>query len=265
MIRNFLLYTGSGYDKIINTSKDELFMISKDFFTFDGSFKNQDTENEFLQENWRKQSRKIRIILIVTAIAYLTGIHGDYLAFKSTSPFFTLLALRLLSLTFAVFAVCITFQAKGKDRIQSCIFLYFIVIAATECTELYLKPGLEKLQLPFILLIMIGYFLFFNGKLVYVLISELIGAGSYVSILALKPSTPEETISPVIMTFLFVIFLSIYFTRYLYKSQRTEYYVLREHQDLNRQLKTEIEKRKKIQNKLQSITGATSTILRIKN
>ena len=228
--------------------------LTKDILRYNGTFRNRNMEEEFLLERWPGYSKRIRILILLTGLAYLSGIHGDYLSFNTNNSFLTLLTMRIITFLTALFAFAVTFSKNGHKINQSAIFLYVIFIAITECIELGLKPELGKQALPFIILIMISYALFFNASLKYIVLFNILATIGYLYTLLHFTTISANILSPIITTFILIIALSVYFTWYFYKTQRSTFYTLKEYKRINYELKNEIRERKKAQKKLHRIS-----------
>ena len=114
-----------------------------------------------------------------------------------------MLVARLVTFLMAALTFFITFNKKGVFLSQKFIFLYFIVITVSECIELSLKPALGSQQVPFLVFLMLSYFLFFRGGFIYLLLSGLFGTVAYSAVLIIIVKEPLQNISPVIIAFIF--------------------------------------------------------------
>lgn len=194
-------------------------------YRFDGTFSNTKLEQEFLEQQWPSYSRRILILCLLTGLAYIGGGFGDYIYFGNAERSFKILLIaRSLTFLSALITAAFSLNRNAFRLIQPVIFIYFIFIAATECIELAFKPGMGEQSIPFLLFTMITYFLFFNSRLLYLLAGEILGTIAYFTVLFHFTNTKPGIALPILLTFIFVIFVSIYFTRSIQRALRIEYY-----------------------------------------
>ncbi len=234
-----------------NSMPEKLF---KKTVRFDGTFKSRDLEKRYQEKEWCHFSRRLRIIFLLTGVAYLGGIFIDNLALGEGIAFYRLMAARTVTFLIAMISILFTLPSDGYRQIQKIIFLYFLAICFSECLELISKPELGRESIPFLLFILISYFVFFNGKMVYLVSAGLIGTLSYGFILfRLFPSDPAH-ISTVLMTYAFVMILSVYYTRNINRARRMEFYAVNELKESNSRLQKEIDSRKAAEEKLKTLS-----------
>ena len=217
---------------------------------WDNTFRDQREETRFLVENWPRHAKRIRITALLSGLAYLGGLHADFLALGHSSEFLVLLIARCLFFAVGLLCFGITYTRFGRALVHKVAFLYLLVIIATECIEMIFKPELGTQDLPFLAIVILVYYIFYPSRLTTLTIGGLIGSAAYVLVQGFVIKHSMVYMSTTAITFVLVNLLGVYFVHAMNRAQRTEYRALAEQRELNEKLHSEIAERKKVELKL---------------
>jgi diguanylate cyclase (GGDEF)-like protein len=217
---------------------------------WDNTFQDTRKETQFLIGNWPGHAKRIRITILLTTLAYLGGLHTDFLTLGRSSEFLVMLAARGLVFVMGLICIAISYTKNGRTLVHQGVFFVFLLITATECIEMIYKPELGAQNLPFLAIVVLVYYIFYPSHLTTIAIAGVIGGGACVLVQSFVIDQPMVYVSPTALTFVLVNMLGISFVRAVNRAQRTEYRALAEQRELNGKLQEEIAEREKAERKL---------------
>lgn len=139
---------------------------------------------------------------------------------------------------------------KRRDRIAPIVtFAYFMAITVSECTELALRPEFSNQIIPFLVLVMIVYYVFFPVRLSLQITGGICATILYSISLSLGAADMSVYLL-VNVVFLLVNLLGIYVAYTMNVAARREYHTKLELLETNDRLKIEIDERKRASDKL---------------
>ncbi len=216
---------------------------------WEGRFKDPTTESHFLAGQSRQTGNRIRVISILTGFSYLSGLYSDYIILGGSDGYLLMAIARILTFLFAILCIGSTFLPK-RDKIAPIVtFLYFIAITLAECTELAIRPELSNQIIPFLVFVLISYYVFFPVRL-----SFQISGGIFAAILySISLSLGTDDVSVLVLVnviFLLVNLLGIYVVHSMSVAVRMEYHTKLELMEINGRLTVEVDERMKASDKL---------------
>jgi diguanylate cyclase (GGDEF)-like protein len=216
-----------------------------------GDFSTRGWEEEFQAAQLKSRAARIRVICIVTGIAYLAAAYPNYLILGPSAGFFFVLAMRMLAFAAGMTNFYLASNEKHHHVLPFTMAGYMLLIGASESIELLALAGLAPMEgVPFTVIIVLIYYAFLPLRL---LPSAFAAIGTSVMfILAMAWGTPSS-LSYVILTALFFVLANtfgIYFLISYGRSQRNEFRALCEERQANKLLHEEISLRKEIEKRL---------------
>lgn len=113
--------------------KNELYRI-------DGSFRDREEELLYMNCRWNAEALRMRIVALLTGSAYLAGIFSDVFTLGGTEGLKYMVIARLITFTAAIATAFTTFGKNKAVLMQRVLFVYMMIITASECLELLLNP-----------------------------------------------------------------------------------------------------------------------------
>lgn len=224
------------------------------WFNFWGEFRSNEYEQTFRTDRWQSTGRQVQLLCALSAFAYFCGIIVDYLDndMRFTSEFGIMAGMRL-----AVLLAGISIRRSAARTTQSfdltwLVSGYMILFGIAEAVSIAVdgRIGLISDGVPFIVVIVLFFYLFSPSRTLAVLTGGLAASAIYiVTMIAANTSSAAQSATVVI----FLVCANVFGFNFIVnfgRTQRNEYRALVEERTLNRKLQVEIAERQKAQEML---------------
>ena len=238
----------------MNQARKALGERHREIFTPWGEFRNFFKERRFLL--WHRQSvvKRMRFICYASGIVNLVALVNDYREFSLTMPFFCMFASRT-SLSGLGFVLGGLIEEKNFFSWFSKAFLgYMLLFGVSEGLELYWKGiFLTEEHSPFILIIVLTYYLFCPPRVPFALVAGVGTSLIYLFVVTITKSLPLPILPIFVLYFGFINTVGCATLIFFSRIQRKEFFLLQEQQRTNRALAREIERREKTEASLREM------------
>ncbi|QEP44766.1 response regulator [Ectothiorhodospiraceae bacterium BW-2] len=146
-----------------------------------GEFIDPKLEQQYQQLYWRERALQIRMVLIVSTLAYLLATWQNHIDLGNSEYFGWIMLSRILLFSFFMLSIIATFNNYSHTlRFQLLIFVTEIVTGITEAVETYAyhaAPDFENnlLSAPFLFFIILIYYAFIHIRWYLTTLASLIG------------------------------------------------------------------------------------------
>ena len=211
-----------------------------------GQFASKDWEMRFRDSRWKRDSQRMRLIGLITGVAYLAGFFGDYVHPGLESDQLSVMAsLRILVFLAGIGCALLAVNRKCYQALVFYMAGYMLLVMFAESVELVFKfvPG-EEQQVPFTLVILLMFYVFLPLQLLPTVLVGVLAGILFVSALALFTPAPAAHLVCLLLFFSLTNAFGVYFLLSFSKSQRGEFQALAGQQETNQRLEQEIFERK---------------------
>lgn len=170
---------------------------SEPTLTKDGHFSDALVEQGYQDSCRLLETERLRNIALITGIAYALGSIVDIFTISGTALNFMLIAKAVTVLS----SLLMFFTAK-KSSLQLTVILsliYLLLISLSESLELLLIPSLQDQRIPFLVFVVISYYVFFPVKMTYRLAGGIAAAAFYLF------SLLQAAADPMLLLIVFVL------------------------------------------------------------
>jgi len=217
-------------------------------FNWWGEFCDGEQEEEFQEYILQSTIRRFKFSLALCSGAYLCGVMGDFLDNSGFTPaFWTMASCRAVVFFSGMGIIYIAAKHKTYFDLTWYVAGFMILIGVTEAISIVIDKqiGLLENGVPFVILMVLFYYLFSPPRLLSAVIGGWVTSLIYIFTLAAQQvSTPANNLTVGIFLLLANLF-GYYFFMYSACGLRNRYLALTEEQALNRRLQVEIAERKK--------------------
>lgn len=149
-------------------------------FNLLGECRDWEREEEFLAAKLHGTRLRMRVVGVITAMAYLGAGWGDYLLYGSGDVFTRMIMVRLLAFSLAAVAISSTFLRSCSSRCLNWIWCaYMSSVVLGESAELVIKPDVTVGGgLPTVVFIVLAFYLFLPPRPMSAVVAA--GGGSIV-------------------------------------------------------------------------------------
>jgi serine phosphatase RsbU (regulator of sigma subunit) len=222
--------------------------------TFWGLFKNKETEKEYLQKIANDVTNHDSVAILVAGLGYWAVSAADYAKLGISQGFYASVLSRTIFLALCLISFFIVRKVRYYKTTISLASFITITSSILIITVIYfLNPDgtidtIDQITVPVVTLLMYSFMqipllmLFINGIGITVL---------YMLLLALFMKNSTDTTINIVTILIVINFMGVYLNRFMNMSSRREYANKTTIENLNENLKQEIEERKTTQQNLE--------------
>lgn len=217
-----------------------------------GEFVSRTLEQQFQSSKWAFNAHRMKFVCGLTALVYLAAAPADYFVLGATRSFTILLIFRALTAAAGAANFFLAFRREPFSHYAHSVAAYMILVCISESVDSIIKfQVIGDQMIPFTVIIILAFYLFLPVRTYPTLTAALLGSLIYLLSLVLFTGVTPENLS---ITFLFLILVNafgLYFLITFSRSQRREFFALKEERRLNEELKNEMEHRRRVEEEQQ--------------
>jgi diguanylate cyclase (GGDEF)-like protein len=219
-----------------------------------GEFSAPEDEKRYQEDNWQSTLRRVRFLVTLSAVGYACGVVVD--SFDNggsiTGEFWVMASLRVLVLLAGLATRAFAARKTTPYDFSYILAAYTLLIGLSETVSIFVDRsiGLPETGVPFIVAMILFYYLFLPPRLLPAIIGGWAGAVIYVAALVVAGTAGASQIATVAIFLVLANLFGHYFFVSFARAQRNEYRALAEERAVNRQLQAEIAERKKAEERL---------------
>jgi len=230
------------------------FLMNEFTISFWGQFKNKDTEQSFLNRIATDINNHNRVAIAVAGLSFALVTFADYAKLGFVQGFYYTLTLRIMFLAFCltIFGLLKHNQSIRKTYLFS--FLVAIVMSSVLISLIYfLNPDkeidtIDQITVPVVTLLC---YIFLNIRTIHLVVNGVYITVIYILMLTFAMNTPVDNVINILVIMIVINFMGLYLNRFLDISRRKEYAHKSTIENLNEDLKKEVEERKSTQYSLE--------------
>jgi len=147
-----------------------------------GEFSDQVVERQYLRSQWDANARQIRIVLVISILAYLFASYQNYVDIGASTELAAIALLRLVTFSTYGWAIMESFASFDTTRLPWAIFCAEVFTGLSETVEMlgYHEAGftISLISAPFFFFIILIFYAFVRIRWMFTTVAALIG-GSF--------------------------------------------------------------------------------------
>lgn len=229
---------------------------NRSVLNFWGEFSQKEIERNYINSIYHDLNRHNRIALLVAGIGFFCGGLSDYYKLGATRDFFITISLRTIYLLVCIALYSILTRKFSVSLNRTLLFVMAVLNAILICILIYyVNPDrqldmIDQITAPVVTLLFIT-FLYLPLKML--LIYGVLAGISYTILLIGFLDTSNDVVVNMAAIMLSIIVLGFSFNRFIKTIKRKEFMHKITIEELNSELKTEIEERITIQSNLETV------------
>lgn len=219
-----------------------------------GDYRKSGWEAEFQAAQLRSSATRMRMVCLITSLAYLAAAYPNYLVMGPSAGFLLVLALRVIAFSAGIANYYMASRERFYNRLPYTMAAYMILIGIGEATELMALSGLVPPEgVPFTVIIVLWFYAFLPLRLLHTAVAALVTSVLFVIAMAWGTPASLSYVGVTALFFLVANAFGIFFMISFGRAQRNEFRALCEERQANALLHQEIAHRKEMEKRLREL------------